>query len=105
MLSKSKSQTQKFAEKLARSLIRRNSKQALIIALSGELGAGKTAFAQGFAKGLGIKAHITSPTFLIIRRHPIPKAISHKPLAIRFSNFYHLDLYHINNSQEILKLG
>lgn len=58
-----------------------------IIALTGELGSGKTTFVQGFAKGLGIKEKITSPTFVIIRQYP--------------NNFYHVDLYRIDNFQEL----
>ncbi len=59
-----------------------------ILALSGDLGAGKTTFAQGFARGLGIEDRIISPTFLIIRQYPIPN---------QKNFFYHIDLYRIEN--------
>lgn len=59
-----------------------------VIALTGELGAGKTTFVQGFAKGLGIKDSIISPTFVLIRQHEIPD--SKKML-------YHIDLYRLEN--------
>ncbi len=59
-----------------------------IIALSGDLGAGKTTFAQGFALGLGIEDRIVSPTFLIIRQYPIPK---------QKNFFYHIDLYRLES--------
>jgi len=57
-----------------------------VIALSGDLGAGKTTFTQGFAEALGIKDKIISPTFVLIRQHPIPN--SDKTL-------FHIDLYRL----------
>ena len=64
-------------------------KKAIVLALRGELGAGKTTFVQGLAKGLGIKEKITSPTFTIVKR---------------FNNFYHIDCYRIKKTKEILVL-
>lgn len=98
MLSKSKAQTQKLAAKLAKKILKVQSLKlkAQIIALDGELGSGKTTFVQGFMKGLGIKHHITSPTFIIFRRHEIPKS---------YQNVYHFDLYRIHKPKEILALG
>ena len=58
----------------------------------GELGAGKTTFAQGLAKGLGIKRRVISPTFIIIRSYENEK-------------FYHVDLYRIENETDIKELG
>lgn len=74
-------ETQKIAGTLASGF-----KSGGVIALSGELGAGKTTFVQGFAEGLGIKDKIISPTFLIIRQYPIPD---------QKNFFYHIDLYRI----------
>ncbi|HEY4500081.1 MAG TPA: tRNA (adenosine(37)-N6)-threonylcarbamoyltransferase complex ATPase subunit type 1 TsaE [Candidatus Paceibacterota bacterium] len=97
MISRSKLQTQQIAKKLARKLLNAPHRtQASVIALQGDLGAGKTTFTQGFARGLEIHRHITSPTFLIIRRYGIPKTDW---------NFYHLDLYQIKKAKEILDLG
>ncbi|MDD2499165.1 MAG: tRNA (adenosine(37)-N6)-threonylcarbamoyltransferase complex ATPase subunit type 1 TsaE [Desulfitobacteriaceae bacterium] len=64
-----------------------------IIALSGELGAGKTVFAKGVAIGLGINEHITSPTFTIINEYDgeIP--------------FYHMDTYRLSDESEALDIG
>lgn len=76
----SEKQTKKVAENLAKKIT------SGVIALIGELGAGKTTFVQGFAKGLGIKDKIISPTFVLIRQHKIPD--SKKML-------YHLDLYRL----------
>lgn len=59
-----------------------------IFALTGDLGAGKTTFVQGFSEGLGIKDKVISPTFVLIRQHPIPK--TKKVL-------YHIDLYRLES--------
>lgn len=72
-------------------------KRALVIGLEGNLGAGKTTFVQSLAKELGIKEKILSPTFVIIKRFKIKD--------LRFKDFYHLDCYRINKSEEILDLG
>jgi len=83
-------QTRKVAEDLARKLLSKKRNKAVVIALFGELGSGKTVFVQGFAKGLKIKGKIVSPTFILMRRH---------------GNFYHFDCYRIKNYREILDLG
>lgn len=64
-----------------------------IVCLEGELGAGKTQFAKGFAKGLGINEHITSPTFTIINEYN-----GRIPL-------YHFDAYRINDVEEMYEIG
>ena len=66
-----------------------------VVALYGDLGAGKTTFAQGIAAGLGIKKRIISPTFIIVRKY----RISGK------RNFYHIDLYRIETEKDIEGLG
>ena len=68
-----------------------------VIALSGDLGAGKTHFIQGLAQGLGLKARITSPTFIIMRDYDLQKD----------KHFYHVDLYRLeeNIDRELGNLG
>lgn len=80
-LTNSEKETKNLASKLAKKIHG-------VIALSGELGAGKTTFVQGFAAGLGIKDKIISPTFVLIRQHKIPKSKR---------TLYHIDLYRIEN--------
>ena len=64
-----------------------------VLALYGDLGAGKTCLAQGVAAGLGVAGPVTSPTFILIAEHPgqLP--------------FYHVDLYRTDRLEEILALG
>ncbi len=65
-----------------------------VIVLAGELGAGKTAFAQGFAAGLGIEERVTSPTFTIVREYPGPEL-----------SLLHLDVYRLEQLREVADLG
>lgn len=98
LISRSSSQTKKIAENLARCILQKPlTKKALILTLDGELGSGKTTFLQGFAKGLGLKQKILSPTFIIMQKFPISN--------FQFSNFYHIDCYRIKKPKEILELG
>ena len=89
-ISEGAEKTRRIAKDLARRFLKSRPKKALIIGLTGELGAGKTVFIQGFAEGLGIKGKIKSPTFILMRRH---------------GNFYHFDCYRIKKFKEILDLG
>lgn len=87
-------------------------KQATVIALSGELGSGKTTFVQGFARALGVRGRVASPTFIMMRRMPIgatrkmrqvkskPFAISHLP----FTNLYHIDAYRLQGTKALAHL-
>lgn len=91
IITKSDKETKKLGRRLAKKIIKRKPlKKAFVIGLEGDLGGGKTTFLQGFAKGLGIKQKITSPTFVIIKR---------------FTNFYHIDCYRIKKPKELLNLG
>lgn len=107
--SNSVSQTKKIGAALVKEILGKKSKKAVILGLNGELGGGKTTFLQGFAKGLGIKEKILSPTFVIIRKFPIPTKVSLRRAAggleSKFQTFYHIDCYRIEKPKEILDLG
>lgn len=75
--TKSERETQKIGRQLANSL-----KAGDVVCLYGDLGAGKTVFVKGIAKGLGIKKRILSPTFVLMRAYP---------------GLYHIDLYRIDD--------
>jgi tRNA threonylcarbamoyladenosine biosynthesis protein TsaE len=72
-------------------------KGALVIGLSGELGAGKTAFTQAVAKELGIKGRVSSPTFVIMKKYPIKHPT--------FRSLLHLDAYRLKNAEDLFNLG
>lgn len=85
IISTSSEQTQKLGEGFSRK-IRRGG----LVCLFGNLGAGKTTFVQGVARGLNIKQRIVSPTFVVIRQ---------------CKKFYHIDLYRVQSLGEIKNLG
>lgn len=72
-------------------------KGALILALKGDLGSGKTTFTQGFLRGLGVKARVNSPTFVLMKCYRLHD--------IRYRKVYHLDCYRIKKPKELLGLG
>jgi tRNA threonylcarbamoyladenosine biosynthesis protein TsaE len=65
-----------------------------VLALGGDLGAGKTTFVQGLAAGLGIVEHVTSPTFVLMKEY----AGGRYPLL-------HMDVYRLDRMQEVVDLG
>lgn len=83
-------ETQAIASEIAREI-----KEGGVVALYGELGAGKTTFAQGLARELGVKERIISPTFLIVRIHDLNNG----------KNFYHIDLYRLESEDELESIG
>lgn len=99
--SRSSSRTKKIAADLAKKIVKIPvGKRAKTVALVGDLGAGKTTFVQGFAKALGIKNRIVSPTFIIFRNYKL--LVKNKARhAIRYKNFYHVDLYRMNSVKEL----
>jgi tRNA threonylcarbamoyladenosine biosynthesis protein TsaE len=71
---------------------------ATVVVLSGELGAGKTTFVQGFFAGAGIKKRALSPTFVIMRRYRLaPRK--------RFSHIFHIDAYRLKNAEQLSSLA
>ncbi len=69
-----------------------------IVLLSGSLGAGKTTFVQGVARGLGVSERVTSPTFTVVREHQC-----HNDLGI--DTLHHADVYRVNSLDEVLDLA
>jgi len=76
------------------------SNHALVIALTGDLGSGKTTFTREFAQLLGVKQLVISPTFLIFRPYQISKKA-----VIPYTHLYHVDLYRIDHDKELIPLG
>jgi len=126
-LTKSPSQTKKLGEALAGKILSMETKAAFTIGLEGELGGGKTTFLQGFARGLGIREKILSPTFTIMRKFEIrtskfeinsktelpgteakgeKRTKSSSPSqSPKFRTFYHIDCYRIEEPKELLDIG
>lgn len=85
-------QTAKLANQIAKAL-----KGGEVLALSGDLGAGKTTFTQYLSKALGVKQHVNSPTFVIMK---IYKTSKHP-----MQHLVHLDAYRLDNEEEVNYLG
>ena len=102
-LTKSSAETKKLAAKLSKILAKKHGqKHALVIALSGNLGSGKTTFVQGLAGGLGIKEIPKSPTFILMQIFPIPSPKSYK---LKAKSLVHIDAYRLEKPKELLHLG
>lgn len=71
---------------------------AYVLALKGDLGAGKTAFTKTLARELGIHEHITSPTFVIMKSYPVTNHSSIRTLT-------HIDAYRLEEERELSVLG
>jgi tRNA threonylcarbamoyl adenosine modification protein YjeE len=82
--------------RLAGTLVPRTG-SATILALSGDLGAGKTTFAQGIARSLGVAEQVTSPTFVIEKIYQLENQ--------KFSRLIHIDAYRLNDAHELEVLG
>jgi tRNA threonylcarbamoyl adenosine modification protein YjeE len=70
---------------------------ATIIALSGDLGAGKTTFAQGIAQALGVQESVSSPTFVLENIYPLEGQKWHR--------LVHIDAYRLEGAAELAPLG
>jgi tRNA threonylcarbamoyladenosine biosynthesis protein TsaE len=87
-LTRSVDETRALGEGVARTL-----RAGDVVVLAGDLGTGKTAFAQGVARGLGVTEPVVSPTFTIVREYQ-----GRLPLA-------HVDVYRLDRIQELHDLG
>ena len=88
-ISHSPAETQALAERLGNAI-----PSGCIIGLSGDLGAGKTQFVKGFARGLGATDRVHSPTFALVNIYSTGRL----PL-------YHLDLYRLETHDQIIAAG
>ncbi len=90
IISHSEAETEKIAFELAREL-----PPGCVLTLNGDLGAGKTVFARGFARGLGVVEAVSSPTYTIAQEYALHNG----------TRLYHLDLYRISSAESALAFG
>ena len=88
-LTKSEAETEALGARLAEQL-----EPGGVVAFTGDLGAGKTAFTRGLARGLGITERVTSPTFTIVNEYEGGRL----PL-------FHFDMYRLGSSEELFGIG
>lgn len=96
-ITKSSQETFNFGLEFGRSL-----KGGEVLALQGNLGAGKTCFLQGLAKGMGVKDKVNSPTFNILKVYKILVNIKKK---ISPQIFCHVDAYRLRDERDLISLG
>ncbi len=89
IISDSESETRQLGIELAKRLV-----GGTVVALCGDLGAGKTVFARGLARGLGIEDPVTSPTFTVVQEY--------SGLDL---DLYHIDLYRVEDASDLVALG
>src|SRR5450755_4438435 len=88
-ISHSPAETEALGEKFGRA-----ARHGLVLALSGDLGAGKTQFVKGLARGLGVTARVHSPTFTLVNEYGGGRL-----------KLFHLDLYRLETPAQILSAG
>lgn len=97
-LSKNENDTAQLARSIAEQCASlADASSAFVIALDGELGAGKTTFVQAFAKELGVKDVVTSPTFVIMKVY--------KTTHSKMKTLVHVDAYRAKDSEDLAALG
>ena len=84
----SEAETEALGERLAKCI-----HAGAVVALYGDLGAGKTAFVRGMARGLDITEQVSSPTFTIVNEYPGDPAL------------FHFDMYRLKNAEELYGIG
>jgi len=89
LISHSPAETEAVGEQIGR-----HARSGLVIGLSGELGAGKTQFVKGLARGLGVAGRVHSPTFTLVNEYSGGRL-----------KLFHLDLYRLETRAQILSAG
>ena len=87
-ITHSPEETEAIGEKLAKNLA-----PGTVLAYRGDLGAGKTAFTRGLARGLGCRGRVTSPTFTIVNEYDGPTPL------------FHFDMYRLADADALFDIG
>ena len=87
-ITTSESETEALGARLASTL-----PDGSVVAMYGDLGAGKTAFVRGMARGMGLSARVSSPTFTIVNEYPGPREL------------IHFDMYRLSGADELFDIG
>ena len=87
-ITNSEMETERLGERFAAAL-----PDGSVVAMYGELGAGKTAFVRGMARGMGIGCRVTSPTFTVVNEYVGPRTL------------IHFDMYRLGSADELFDIG
>ena len=102
-ITKTPEETQNLGEKLMKNLLPKLQNKCVVFALQGELGAGKTQFAKGVARALGIKENVTSPTFTLIKEYEF--SFANRQSSIVNRTLFHIDTWRMQEEKELADLG
>lgn len=91
-----------ISRKIIEKILKSKSKNATVLAFSGDLGAGKTTITKEIAKQFGVKKNIISPTFVIMKIYEVGKGSLY---FSKFKKLIHIDAYRFDQEDEILKIG
>ncbi len=92
-ISQDSAETTEFGRSLAQEFV-----GGEVLVLTGDLGAGKTCFSQGVAKGLGIKKKVNSPTFVVMKVYDLRNSNGPK-------KFCHIDAYRLESAEDLIAIG
>jgi len=92
----------KISSLVIKEILNKKEDKAVVVALFGELGSGKTTLTQQIAKQLGVKENINSPTYVIMKIYDINKNSLYYDF---FKKIIHIDAYRLESSLELLKIG
>lgn len=87
-ISRSEAETEAIGEQFAKNLA-----DGTVVAMYGDLGAGKTAFVRGMARGMGLTCRVSSPTFTIVNEYEGEREL------------IHFDMYRLNDADELFDIG
>lgn len=110
MQTNSLEETEKIAKEFIENLLSGGVTKsgALVFALYGDLGSGKTTFVKAIAKTFGLERTVTSPTFVIEKIYPIRTNGRKRPTSngtSQFENLIHIDAYRLKSGEELKSLG
>lgn len=91
-----------LAEKIINNISKRKNKGSIVLALTGDLGTGKTTLTKEIAKQLGIKKSVISPTFVIMKFYSLPPK---QKILPNIKKLIHVDAYRLENDSDLLKIG
>jgi tRNA threonylcarbamoyladenosine biosynthesis protein TsaE len=93
-ITKNEKETFALAKKMAESF-----KGGEVVALTGDLGAGKTVFTKGLATGLGVERTVNSPTFVVMKNYRIKKQ------EAIIKELVHIDAYRLSSGEDLAQIG
>ena len=96
-----KKETKDISKKLLDKILKIKNKKARVVAMSGDLGSGKTTITKEIGKLLEIKENIISPTFVIMKIYKINSS----KYKFHFKQLIHIDAYRLDSHKELLKIG